>query len=1010
MKRAEARRSLALVVLGLALAGIVGVALWFRSREAPAEGPAPAASAASTRGAPRLRARDAPPPRLGSIAGRVADAAGAPIAGAVVCASTNAGAGGPMPFALGEPTCAPAGEDGRYRIADLSPARLTIFASAPGHRPTTYTSPDPARARWIDLRQGEERAGVDITLVRGGVEVRGLVKDVSGGPVAGALVTIQGFLGSHQTAAVTRSDAEGAFSAWMEEGYCMARATADGYSEGSQHGIVPGPPLEILLTPGSVLVGRVIEAESGEPIAGAQVTPGMEQRWGPGEVKPVSSDAEGRFRIAGMAPGRYKPAARAAGGYGQARASVVLGIGQTSSEVVIEMHPASSVAGRVEVAPGGGPCTSGSVSLIHEGSGMLHAVLGADGSARFEGTLPGSYQVMVHCQDHASEPSYPAVEVGEADVEGLVWTVRAGLSLRGRVVDREDKPVRAAVHAVPVEMSMMRSGAVAQSEDDGSFVLRGLLPGKHGVTAYSNAHVRPEPVQVELVDERTPEVTLVMDSGGSIEGTVTDEDRRPIAGAEIMVMAQQPGWGGPPSRSLADGTFVIKGVPPGAYRVWAMQGGTGMPLRTPGQAGEGEPGVAVTVKAGAGARVSLVVERQNGEIHGRVVDESGAPVADAFVDAHREPEGADAPGAPPRPPLPPGGMWSNTPVLADPDGEFVVGNLSQGTYSVQAYRRGGGSAVVEHVKVGATVTITIQQTGAVSGTVSGPGGAPPDQFTIRIMGGEAPFFRHEIFAFTDGAWTMSDLPAGKYEIAADAPEGTATAEVTLAQGEQRSGVALALAGRIAIQGQVVSLQDGAPMAGVTVRAFPRVGGMGPTPMQEHNVADAAGRFRVERVPAGPLMVMLMPVDPMRSEHDPAMVPVEVQPGGVTDVGRLFMAKRRVKPGEIPGDLGFMIEPPLSPMDMSTKPHKVAQVRPDGPAVAAGLQVGDVIVSVDGHDVTGKMGYLYGPLIQVPEGTRVTLGLARGASVAIVAAAMALPPGAGPAGPGEPATPTPPPPP
>jgi hypothetical protein len=398
----------------------------------------------------------------------------------------------------------------------------------------------------------------------------------------------------------------------------------------------------------------------------------------------------------------------------------------------------------------------------------------------------------------------------------------------------------------------------------------------------------------------------------------------------------------------------------------------------------------VTIKAGTTARVQLVVERQGGEISGRVVDQGGKPVTDAFIDAVRGHEGAAAPSSGPMA-MPSMGPWSNAPVLTDPEGEFVIGNLSQGVYTVRAHRRGGGSGSVEQVKVGATVTITIQQTGSIAGTLSAPGGGPPDQFTIRLVNHAAPFFRHESFLFTGGAFSISDLPEGKYELSVEAAEGTASAEITLASGEQRTGVALMLSGRAAVKGQVVSLEDGAPMVGVSLQAIPRSGMGGPGPMMESNVTDNTGHFELTQVPAGAVMLMAMPADPMTSERDPAAVPVDVLPGAVTDVGRILVAKRRLKMGDMPGDLGFSLKQPTSPADMFTRSLEVSEVRPDGPAAAAGLRVGDMIVSVDGYDVSGKMGYLFGTLSTVREGTRVTFGVARGASIAIVAAKMSVDP-------------------
>jgi S1-C subfamily serine protease len=63
---------------------------------------------------------------------------------------------------------------------------------------------------------------------------------------------------------------------------------------------------------------------------------------------------------------------------------------------------------------------------------------------------------------------------------------------------------------------------------------------------------------------------------------------------------------------------------------------------------------------------------------------------------------------------------------------------------------------------------------------------------------------------------------------------------------------------------------------------------------------------------------------------------------------------------------------------------VAVVRPGGPAAAAGLEVGDTFTSIDGQDVTGMNDYLFWTLGRVPEGTTVSLGLARGEKLAVTA--------------------------
>ncbi|EYF01957.1 Hypothetical protein CAP_7575 [Chondromyces apiculatus DSM 436] len=1004
------------VVLGV----MGGVYLFFRWRSPEAGLPSPAPSSNPNGSSPRFRATQARLLTPGSISGRITGPAGAPIAQATVCASPEAEMMMPSDAA---PTCTSAAPDGTYRISPLHAARWTVFASARGYRPRGYVSPGPERERALSLGAGEARTGVDLTLIEGGVEVRGQIKDVGGGGIAEALVSFSTTFGALQGVAAARTDAEGAFVAWVDEGHYVARASAEEYADGWSVGEAPGPPIEIMLTPGSTLTGRVVEAGTDTPVAGARVEAGGDPMSGMVSGVTTSTDEEGRFRLQKLTPGRYKPSARASGGFGQVHSSILLGVGQSVGKVVIEVHAARNVAGRVVIEPSKAPCTGGLVALQSQTriEGRQEPI-GADGWARFEGLLPDTYRTVVICKQHGVTQDYPLLVLGEEDREDLEWPVRAGLTVQGKVVDRENRPMRAMVHA---NAAGLRTSAVpigfGRSDEDGHFEIHGLSAGKHHVFAQVEGYPPSAEVEVE-VEERTPEVTLTIDTGGSrIEGTLVDTQQRPVVGADISVMGGKV-YEGRMTRSGTDGSFVLKAVKPGEYRITAAK--EGIPLKAPGQQDEppraasqaagpfggammvplGLPppqGVPVTVKEGAVARVKLVVELQEGEIHGRVVDEGGAPVTDAFIHTMLDQEGGPSlPGASsPRARM---GNWSPNPVLTDPDGAFTVGNLGQGKYTLRAYRKGGGDAFAEHVSAGQTVTLTIRKTGSIAGTFlerGARGAPPPAQFTLGVREGGMPT-RQESFFQTGGAWTIDDLPEGTYQLDAVAPEGTASATVTIASGEQRTGVELVLTPRATIKGQIVSLDDGTPVAGARVSVMPS--GYG-SPLQvpgPPTTTDAAGRFELTQVTAGKVALMatfMMAPTPALSAYDPVMMPFEAQPGAALDLGVIPMAKRRLTLPSPPGDLGFMLAPPENPQAAMLAPIlKVGTVRPDGPAAKGGLQVGDTIVSVDGHDVTGRWGYLYHSLTAVHAGTTVTLGLARGARVPIVAAELSgglqMPPG------------------
>jgi hypothetical protein len=144
--------------------------------------------------------------RPAAIAGTVKDEDGKPIAGARVCAQARSDqlVSSETRFAR----CSLSGRDGHYRLGDLFGVRQRVVASAAGFIPGPYVRGEgELRREVVELRPGQEALGIDITLRGGGVEIRGVVKDLSGGAIEGAEVS--------SDVAIALSEADGAFSLWV---------------------------------------------------------------------------------------------------------------------------------------------------------------------------------------------------------------------------------------------------------------------------------------------------------------------------------------------------------------------------------------------------------------------------------------------------------------------------------------------------------------------------------------------------------------------------------------------------------------------------------------------------------------------------------------------------------------------------------------------------------------------------------------------------------------------------
>ncbi|MBA2543820.1 MAG: carboxypeptidase regulatory-like domain-containing protein, partial [Deltaproteobacteria bacterium] len=879
-----------------------------------------------------------------------------------------------------EPTCTTAGDDGAYAIEGLFPGRYFASAAAPTYQSAAWSDVRD-EPRPIVLRAGQRRTDIDLVLRDGGVELAGIVSDLTGGPIEKARVWVDGGV-------LVETDAKGEWSLWVKPGTNLVTATADGYAPSTDDIDVPKSKspavrMEIVLTPESSIAGIVVDAASNEPIAGARVIVGHEWEWEAGET--TFTDERGAFRVSRLIPKRYVVVARTSAGFGRTEGSVLVGLAQHVEGIVVKVFPAFRIDGRVVVTSTKQDCERGSVSLQNRAAArFFDLVRGTDGTHFGEGVLPGKYDVTVYCPGTLTKETYPPIEIVDRDATGLVWDVDTGATLRGRVTTTSGEPIRDATVSAAREAKARDkfSGGGGSTTADGRYEITGLRGGSYKLTASIERDiVARETIALELADGAVVErdVVLTPEAVGAIAGTVTDADGRPVA--EVEVEASGIGVRGSPrgERSGPAGTFSIPAVRPGEYRLTART--QQVVLRKAGTTDDTNQGERVTVRAGQTSTVRIVVESQGGAISGTVVDAAGQPVADAFVSAARE---SDAAGATNSGAYRTRWNWNERPVLTTTDGAFALSKLAPGNYTIRAYRRGGGEAIAEHVATGGTAKLTIRATGSIAGKVTHVGGEVPTDFAISIRDFTSGYRRREQFFRSDGRYALADLPKGTYVVSAEALGGLVQMEVILGEGEARTGVDLALEGFVTLTGRVVDLVTTAPVTGVSVVARRvRGGGMYPVVEGKEHVSDEAGRFTVRNAPQGQVLISGWGGDD--NNYAGVQAYRTIRGTGTIDIGDVTMLKHRIKGGEPAGELGLKFAEQSLDTPPDKRERRISYVDPKGPAASSGIEVGDIVVSIDGIDVRGENAGRAHTLLQAPPGTKLALGLLRNTTATIILA-------------------------
>jgi len=396
--------------------------------------------------------------------------------------------------------------------------------------------------------------------------------------------------------------------------------------------------IDVPVTRGLRVAGRVTDEETGLPIEGAAVGLGWRFR------RPTMTDDDGRYELRGFsAAGNYEVHVLA-DGYGEG-SRLPPPFAHDSATVDIALGAERVVIGRV-LDSDGTPIEDAYVAAV----GRLRTEQGvpnvdcrsartdADGRYLIHGLRRGlGHSLFVLHEGHGSVTyELPLRNLDQRRIDMPDVRLAPGATLRGVVVDERGQPlascqvslrgtnadyarfVSALDHPAPAGTGHVdrRRG---RTDDLGRFTFTDLALGPYRVLASIDGVGIELPVTIdELAATRTP-LRITLTTGLGIAGRLTDPEGRPVGGATVAVRTGTDDL--VRTRSASDGTFRVLGLAQGPHAVeivpdrWTASEETRELL----------PARLEDVHSGRGTLP--ITLRRGVAITGRILDATGGPVS-----------------------------------------------------------------------------------------------------------------------------------------------------------------------------------------------------------------------------------------------------------------------------------------------------------------------------------------------------------------------------------------------
>lgn len=500
------------------------------------------------------------------VTGRVVARSGGVLGGATVLAFPREG---------DEPLSFTADDGGRFTVKGPPGRVAEMMVSAEGYASRLFEK----------VPQGTDL----LVTLEASVGFRGIVKALGGGPIGQATVRIapRGRADLHEIETGTADDGR-FFFANVAPGSWDVSVLSEDHAPFHEAGLtIPAPDgleKEYLLLPGLTLSGRVVAANGGQPLVGAQVqiidrlvrghpVPHQSRTLGP-----YLTNSDGVYEISGLGPGAIRLIARCRGfasrvmdhtiksiQKGGRRVDIPLLAGVPLTGTVTDPQGRPAAGARVVIRPAGKHVSFAAFAvaapfLFHaeawkDDVGEQWPMIRADDRGRFE--IPG-LGVGIQGQLQAVDPerrwapssnTYVVVKQGLAPV---ALRLRPSAEISGTVTDPEGRPIGDAV--------VFADGSRVLTSRDGAFALTGVPETANRLTV---RHPQYESHDRDLKGQPRVGLHVVLDAGSIVRGTVTDVRGQPLIGATVMVFTSSKSR--PAHRFLRsvrtelDGTFQASG-------------------------------------------------------------------------------------------------------------------------------------------------------------------------------------------------------------------------------------------------------------------------------------------------------------------------------------------------------------------------------------------------------------------------------------------------------------------